>query len=261
MTNSEKQMLSVQRGLRLKALMKENNEKQETIALALGYVKESISRFCTGKQLLPDTAAEVLAKRWDIREEYIKCIDDFKTDLEMLDYTDIQNKEEFIFQKNYLEKLGFKFSIVYSICCSKTDVYEHKSKLLPFLRNDSYNKIISDPDYNLPFSVFKTKHNEENCELFLNRPLTKPFEKEMNSIHKTRRICNDPRMDFDIINVPDTESPFGIRCSVVILFDVYYNNERQGYIGIRTLQQLFKNIDKQTKCTLEIFIENKKSGF
>lgn len=260
MTNSTKQMLSTQRGLRLKALMKENKEKQETIALALGYAKESISRFCTGKQLLPDTAAEILAKRWDIREEYIKCIDDFKTDLELLNCAEIQNRDDFLCQKKYLETLGFNISLTYTLSCYKTGVYRHKETLLPFLREDSYNEVINDPDFLLSPKEFFKKCHSKYCCYFLKRPLDKAIEQKIESLHKETIFHDDPRYEWmcDTYLISSDESPTGQNCEFDVSYSVIYNGKNIGAFELREIQELFKIIDAYTKFTIETLLVDKR---
>ena len=83
MTQNEKQMSNEEQqkkiGKRFKELIKEFDGDQETTAQYLNYSKTSISRFCSGTCPLPDEIIKKLSAKWDEREEYIKCIDDYKT--------------------------------------------------------------------------------------------------------------------------------------------------------------------------------------
>lgn len=252
MINSEKQMLSVQRGLRLKALLKENGEKQETIAHTLGYAKESISRFCTGRQLLPDNAAEILAKRWGVRSEYLKCIDDFKTDLEMIDYAEIQNREDFLCQKKYLETLGFCISMIYTLSCSKNAVYRHKEFLLPLLQESSYKAIMNDEDFILPPKEFYRKCFFDNCTLFLKQPLSDDLKALINSFGKSTKISNT------LFFATSDESPLGQNTDYGISFEVNYNGQCLGLYSLDSIQQLFCTIDSYTKCSIDIFLSSRR---
>lgn len=260
MTNSEKQMLSSKRGARLRELIKENKEKQETIALYLGYAKESISRFCTGKQLLPDSAAETLAKRWNIREEYIKCIDDFKTDLDLLNCAEIQNRDNFLCQKKYLETLGFNFSLTYTLSCYKTGVYRHKEALLPFLREDSYDEVIHDTDFLLSPKDFFEKCHSEYCCYFLRKPLDKAIEQKIGSLHKETIFHDDPRYEWmtDSYFISSDESPIYQNCEFDVSYSVIYNGKHIGTFDLREIQELFKIIDAYTKFTIETLLIDKR---
>lgn len=79
MTENKKDMSNIEIGRRFKELIKEFDGKQEVTAAYLNYSKTTISRYCSGKEKIPDAVIEKVAKRWGVREAYIRCEDDSKT--------------------------------------------------------------------------------------------------------------------------------------------------------------------------------------
>ena len=146
MIQINKQMLNQRIGKRFKELIKEFDGIQDVTSIATHYAKGSISRFCSGKETLPDDIITNCSRRWKIREEYIRCIDDFRTDSEFLDYTELQNKDDFLRQKDYLETLGFVIKLTYSVFCSKKAIYR-----IP-------NSKIHTAYYNVSLFILSTKY-------------------------------------------------------------------------------------------------------
>nr|MCR4786015.1 hypothetical protein [Lachnospiraceae bacterium] len=68
-------------GERLKREAKKRGWKNRDMCDFLGYQNEkTISKIYSGRQKLPDRCFKALSQKWGLREEYLKCIDDFETD-------------------------------------------------------------------------------------------------------------------------------------------------------------------------------------
>lgn len=105
MAKSNIQNVSVRKksGEHLKAEMKLHNLTRENLSAYLGqfgfgyardsssdsgrrgYSRNHISRFCKGDSALPDDAARRLAEWWGVRFEYLKGLDDWRTDSDYYD--------------------------------------------------------------------------------------------------------------------------------------------------------------------------------
>ena len=251
-------MLNQKIGKRFKELIKEYDGTQEVTSMATNYAKGSISRFCSGKETLPDEIIANCVRRWKIREEYIRCIDDFKTDSEFLNYAEMQNKEDFLHQKNYLETLGFTIKLTYSVFCSKNAIYQHKEALIPFLRDDSIEMLENDSDFSLEPKEFYCKNSNSKSLLFLKRPLTDEIASAIGSIHKQSTIVNDIDTPFDLDRffIPSNESILGENTLFSVYFRTYYQGKYVGDFSIAEIQKVFKIIDSFTRCSIETFLVN-----
>lgn len=257
-TENRIMMLNKKIGVRLKGLIKEYDTKHEVTAKYLGYSTGSISRFCSGKETLPDAAIEKLSKRWNVRKEYIKCIDDFKTDADLLSATEMQNQSDFLRQKDYLETLGLSLDLQYTLFCPKTAFYRHREEIMPYLVDSCLEEILHDPDYTLPSQEFLKKNFSETVCLHLKKPFTDELVAQIGTVHKHSIIDRDSdRFDnFDVFDISCTDNPLGVNVSFKVAFRVYYNHQYVGDYGIREIQRLLKIIDAYTRCTLETLLVN-----
>lgn len=259
MTSERKKMLNYKIGQRFKELIKEFDGKQEVTAKYLDYHTTSISRFCNGHEPLPDDAIEKVSQKWGIREEYIKCIDDFKTDADLLNSIEIQNSQEFLYQKAYLETLGLEIHLKYTLFCPMVSVYRYKDLLLPFMCEESVIQIEDNPDFSLPSKDFHRKHRGEDYVLYLKKPLTKEIEASIGTPTKNSTInsCYDSKFSSEgHFVIPATTSPIQTNCIFSVWFTVHYNGTFLGYYEIIDIQKVFKIIDAHTKSMIETLLVN-----
>lgn len=259
MTSNEEKMLKAKSiGSRLRELIKEYDEKNSVTAAYLSYSEKTISHYCTGRQIPSDIVIEKLSKKWGIREEYIRCEDDFKTDADILHAIEHQNSEDFLYQKAYLETLGFKTNLKYTLFCSKTAVYRNKEVLIPFLCEDSIAEIENDTDFSLPQIEFRKKYIGKDCVLNLKRPLTEEISNAIGITHKKSTItaCYTDSLSDGHFVIPCDRSPISENCIFSVWFDVYYKGQHLGLYEIDDIQKLFNIIDAHTRSTLETLLVN-----
>lgn len=257
MTQNNEELLNIKIGKRLKELYKEFDSKQIITSNYLHCHKGTFSRYCSGKEKLPLDYAEKLSIKWGVRKEYILCEDDFKTDEELLSFIEITNHNVFISQKKYLETLGFYITLSYSLLCNDITIYKNKNELLPYLRTDSYNHIISNKIYNLPYNEYLSQNTSSQMQiLYLSKPLSDELSKKLTTINKNTLLEKDINSPFGFDGyLLDTTNSFLEHGSYFSIFmTVHYNNKYIGEFSIEEIQKLFKIIDNYTKCSIETFI-------
>ena len=101
-------------GRRLKQEAKERKLSNTAMAYLLGYSDgHQISPFYSGKRALTDYQYKILSDAWGVRIPYLKCIDDFKTDKDILSYNDDIFSNEILSFIEYLRKLNYQVEIHY----------------------------------------------------------------------------------------------------------------------------------------------------
>jgi len=78
-----KNELNSEQGKRLKSCIKEKQLTQTEFANITGYTKQYISNICVGKKNLSLESARTFSKILNVREEYLLCEDDIKTEKEL----------------------------------------------------------------------------------------------------------------------------------------------------------------------------------
>lgn len=254
MTVNNDVMLKIKIGRRFKELIKEFDGKQEITANHLHYSKTSISRFCSGKELLPDSAIEKLANRWGVRKEYLKCEDDYKTHEELFMAACDKNYKRHSIQVRYLESLGFELALKYLLLCP-TDVIDHYlDELLPFMYMDAdgttplYFDFYAIPDDDLLYGILSEAEQEQ---------LTKGGYSWgcLNSVLPDE-ICNNlgiTGVGKHFIDI-ETDKPF---CTVALCYVARYDGKLCGVFNTSHFDRLFDIMDSYTKCSLEMFLNGR----
>lgn len=101
--NSE---IAIKRGIRLKESREEKHITQEKLSKLSGYTKNHISYVENGKRGLTIEAARIYSKILGVRENYLLCEDDFKTDNDFMhSLKGINHSEEAVI--TILKEIGF----------------------------------------------------------------------------------------------------------------------------------------------------------
>lgn len=79
----QKTQLNLNCGERLKQCLKEANLTQAELALTSGYTQQYISNIIVGKKPVTVKAASLFAKVLNVRQEFLLCEDDYKTEDEL----------------------------------------------------------------------------------------------------------------------------------------------------------------------------------
>lgn len=256
MTRIKNDMLNKEIGARVKILAKENGDKAEVLANCLFCTKEQISRYYNGHCTISRDRITILAKRWNIREEYLLCEDDFKTNDELyavLKENNIKNMQHAI---DYLESLGLYLKPYTKLHCSLTSFKKHIDELKPYIKKDAFEKLMKQYDFNLPNDEFYKKYFSERCSVELFKPLPHlPFLDKEN-ISKGEHI---PHATF--IQAGDENNILQQNYNVNLGFAVYYQNKFIRTICVDNLQEFIEQLDNYTKCTIETLLIGKQYRF
>lgn len=255
MTYSEKEMLHLKMGQRLKQLAKEHGLTREDIGEIINYSCGHISRFYNGIIEIPDSAAQILSKLWNIRPEYILCEDDFKTDEEMYLYVNESSIQDMKAAMSYLQTLGIELRPHTILSCPLTELYKHFSQLKDHIKTSEIQRLQDNYNFGLPQKEFFKTYFHEECNIELSSPIPGIPFLCAEDISKTA-----VQEDTFFISVSDSNNPIGTNCTISLYFKVYYRNKFIRTVSLCDLQEFIKKLDAYSKCTIETILFNKDFG-
>ena len=252
-------------GKRFSKLISEFEDTKKAFAEDVGYEPETISRYCSGTYRLTEDFISLCSSRWGVREEYILCKDDYKTDADLLNALDNKDHTAFLKQKEYLETLGFKINIKFELQCNKSSLFKYIDTMKDYLTDESYNNFINDHnsknDNITPCEDNYLEHYRnyfhEHITVQLKKPLSQELKQKifLNYDRKNTSLESDIPFDsIDSFSIPYQESMLKSNCELNVSYTTYYKNKYIGDFSLRDMQELFKSIDSYTKCTIENFI-------
>lgn len=263
MSQLSKRMSNQEIGKRFKDLINEYDCKQEVTANYLKKCKTTISRYCSGTCQIPDSIIKKCAKKWNVREEYIKCLDDYKTYSDMYFHGLDQQRHDFGKVMNYLELFGFRLSFAYWITCPATKYELFKDELAPYIPTDSSGVYLCYPlEYEVGdkntflFDMFSRTEVDQliaNSYLSIYIPIT-----NLDAIEN--RPQNVLSKYFDkIYELPTTTNfDFANDCVGIAIGYLVKNNGRDcGFYTVEQLERLFYVINSHTKCCIDLFVSGR----
>lgn len=146
-------------GLRLKSEARSRGYKNRDMAEILHLSEKYISKIYGGDAHLSDYSVDVICKEWSLRENYVRCIDDWKTVADMVDSIGAQDKNALTTTINYLKTLGYKIDLVYSTQLEPPEIYNNWNLLQPFLTEECKNELSEKYDFTLSFHDFLTSYD------------------------------------------------------------------------------------------------------
>lgn len=236
-------------GRRLKVLALSRNQTNRQMADLLHYANEkSISYLYSGKQRLTDDRIEIVCNKFNVRENWLRGIDDFQTE------ADIQDKDISEYRKirDYLGTLGLRIEPAIFWKASPRTLFLYYSDMERFL-SDKAKSIISEE--------YKTAANENDYKNYANYDelwqgdyfelKSNPLNEKMQNISvlsKKSGIENDN--DFDkYYGVYETED--GEELEIQILYKVTYEDGTYLELPIDKLRYFFTHIDRMCKASIE----------
>ena len=269
MTQSKNTMSNQKIGQRFKELIKEFDGTQEITAMYLNYCKTTISRYCSGKVPIPDEVIKKLSKKWDIREEYIRGEDDFKTYTEILHNEFSSEHYEYKKILEYLSLLNFKTTLAYWIICPAHKFNELKETFAPYILFDpSLEPDESEPDdvrlccpikyqaldkdsviYELLSSSeidSLERHSYVSCCIPFNKICSIDVHPRILLKDYFEKVCNLP-----LLESIDFKDDF---CGITNGFLLNYNGLDMGFYSHQRLKRLFHVLNKHVRLCLDLFI-------
>ena len=263
MTQTNNSVLNHKIGQRFKELIKEFDGTQEITAMYLNYCKTTISRYCSGVSPIPDDVIKKLSKKWKIREEYIKCIDDIKTINDMFFYELEERNDNLVKIINHLEILGFKLSLSYWITCSAAKYETFKDIITPYIHTDSSGITLCYPleydvDANSKFLYELFSHSEidhliKNNYMSIYIPITN-LETSDNHLKSLLKPYFDKIYDIPTLETIDFNNDY---CCIAIGYLAKNNGCDCGFYTIHELERLCHAINSHTKCCIDLFLSGK----
>lgn len=256
MTRTKNDMLNKKIGLRVKILAKENGDKADALAKYLFCTKEQISRYYNGHCTISRDRISMLAKRWNVREEYLLCEDDFKTNDELYAISKANNIKDMQHAIAYLESLGLYLKPHTELHCSLTGFKRYLEKLKPYIKKESLEKLMKQYDFNLSNSEFRKKYFYERCLVELFKPLPESPFLDKENISKDEHI---PHATF--VQPGDENNILKENYNINLGFTVYYQNKFIRRISVNELQDFIKQLDCYAKCTIETLLIGERYSF
>lgn len=264
MTQSKKTMSNRKIGQRFKELIKEFDGTQDVTAMYLNYCKTTISRYCSGEATIPDDVIKKVSKKWDVREEYIKCIDDYKTFSDVYFHGLDQERHDFGKIMNYLEILGFKLSFTYWITCPAAKYELFKDEVTPFIPTDSSDVFLCYPlEYEIGdknsflFDLFSLTEAEQLSKRNY-MSIYLPFSNLKYTEYLTPKDIFKKHFN-KIYEIPTTETiDFNNDCCCITVGYLVKNSDRDcGFFTIKQLEKLCYVINSHTKCCIDLFLSGR----
>lgn len=123
----KKTILNPECGKRLKECLADFPMTQGDLSSLTGYTQQYISNIVVGKKPLTIKAAKLFSDVLKVREEYLLCIDDFKTDSEIIKHENVSSCSDFQRLTQYLETLNIEITPLIAI--PMIEGVEEKSEL------------------------------------------------------------------------------------------------------------------------------------
>ena len=215
-----------------------------------GYSLNQITRFCNGDNMLPDDAAQCLAAWWGVRVDYLKGLDDWRTENDLLQLAPLQDRKAFDASRSYLETLGltlkpFVGSYVH-ISCLRRDwetLREHVTDA------DKLEKLYA-------LSDRSPEQYKKDCQRrpgyisirFLSAP--KGVAPDFSMIGKTEQASGSG-------NGFDFSPQWNIDYSVG--FEIVYGDRPPRVVSVRKLQDFMQKLDKFALCAIETILLDDKN--
>lgn len=175
--DSPKEQINQLSGKRLKEEAHSRNWSNRKVADVTGYSTPSgdriISMIYGGKRKMSDFGFKKLAEAWNIREEYLRGLDSFKTEQDIYNTVSAKESEKFQIQVAYLKTIGITIKPKLSVLLSSGQLRKNWDAIKSCLTLDSLNHIIEKYDMSLPYPDFLKKYGFDNYETV---DLQKTFE-------------------------------------------------------------------------------------
>lgn len=269
MTQSRKTMSNRKIGQRFKELIKEFDGKQEITAMYLNCCKTTISRYCNGNYPIPNDVIEKVSKKWNVREEYIKCEDNFKTSDEIFHHQFEKDHEKYKKTLEYLSLLDFKTTYSYLVICPAHKFEEFKKLVEPYL----YIEPDLEPEPFEPFDIRLCnpieyqRHDDDSIvhELFSASEidiLSKGnyvsfcilFNKISSANIHPKILLTDYFEKIDDLPLLDGVNLNKDFCGLTTGYRLNYHGLDMGFCSLHRLKRLFHVMNKQNQLCIDLFI-------
>lgn len=238
-------------GNRLKSEAKKHGLKNQDMADLLGFADaHQISPIYSGKKKLSDDRFKILADKWGYREDYLRCIDDFPTDDDVLKHAHIEDKKAFDVAREYLASLGITFeSIIRSHRVAVRKLYDKWNEVKPYLSSETISNIQTEYDFSLSTQQFHKKYFASYTGVRWIKPFDDIDLDYLNDIGKNERIKpkkENPNYEgsFDIFLLGSGDSKLGVGLDYYVDLKMFFKGKYLGTASYSGLQSFMQKMDK-----------------
>ena len=233
-------------GKRLKYEAKKRGLSNQDVADLIGYSSgKQISPIYSGKKTLSEDQVSILCKAWGLRKEYLLCLDDWKTDSEVMENAKIEDVKNFAACRNYLETLGFVIRPYLMTRLPAMHIRRHWDFLKSFLTDETIQSILSDLDFSLTKQEFARKYYGMDINLKLKRAIDQIPVQDISEIGKTNGSWSD------WYSVYCGDSKLKINTDYFVGCSVYYNGAYIKDCSIDSVQSFMLKVDAFVRCSIE----------
>ena len=237
-------------GIRLKHEAKKRGLTNDDMAQLLHYSSgKQISPIYSCTKELTDDRFTILSKAWNVRENYLRCIDDFETDDDLLKNAKIEDIDSFNKCKDYLETIGLRLCPFISSKLPICKLYSIWKDVQEYLSDSTIKLILSKYDFNLDEKTFNKKYYCDDVVV--------QWKKTIDKINiNFSEVGKESNNNQQYIFVSCEESNTKVNVEYEIGFHAYYNNALLCDISISGLQLFMKQLDSFARCSIDTLFKN-----
>ena len=236
-------------GHRIKEEAKRHNLSNRQMADILHYSNEKqISPIYSGKHKLSEDRFEELAKIWNVRIDYLKCKDDFRTEEDLLKSQHNHSKSNLQLQLRYLETIGFTISPCLYWIANLYEIYSYFSYMQRYISDSEIKHINELVDFTLSDddADYKYDMNDHRNPIFV-RLKTSPYDDEYlpDNLSKDNRLSSIEHNLLLLTMEINDKSLKDIRllADIDIYFDISYKQKHLGRFSIDDTERMLMHLD------------------
>lgn len=245
-------------GQRLKAEAKKRHYTNQMMADLIGYAwDKQITPIYNGTRTLKEDQAVKIAKAFGLRVEYVKGIDDWETDEDMMKYAKQEDSKSFKACKAYLETIGLEFSPQLSTFLPLGIVMNQWDFINDYLTGECIDSIQTDFNELWKNPAFREKYASREIVVFLRKPF--------DDIGLDNSAFENIGKKNGLRNASDSYMPAVLNCrsklKTALFYDIGYRISRNGeylsYRSVSDLQKFMSYLDNFTDCAINTFLFDK----
>lgn len=228
-------------GKRLKEEAKRHGMTCPDMAELLGYSLDGkqISAIYSGYRKLSDDRFATLSKTWGVREDYLRCNDDWRTDEDALAAAHLSDTEHFSTCLKYLESLGVHCSLRLSSLMPLIQIEQQWDLIANHLTEKSRAEVLANPYFSTPWSAEKINDRIHQIKIYWNTPPDNiPLVSES-------QIGVEGNASSAFI-VSNSKSVLGYTTGYGVEFSVTYKDKYYGEFPISQLQAFVQRLNAVT---------------
>lgn len=257
---TEKATLQKRQGKRLKELAREHHYKNSQMMSFLGYENEkTVSALYSGRQKIKSDHIKDLANLFGVRENYLLCVDDWKTEDDMISKIHIKDIEEYRIKIDYLRSLGLQIEPSITSLLSPSTIYKNMDLITPYLTDETLSDLNNRFDFSLPYIDFCSEYFDvQNFPVTWRRPVD-DLSFSFDDIGLNTKIGEVYPFGFDFVSdnlfVPSDDSRLKVNVSYSLKYNVTYKESSicRG-VSISTFQKFIQKMDAFTECAIKTLL-------